>query len=106
MGPKVLPPSVERYIAVLQMYTVSGLAGSTVTPPKYQPRFQMRLSLLISAHVVPASSDRYNPPSTSSTSAKTRSAFDGDTAIPIRPGRFGSPCPVSLIHDWPPSIDL
>ena len=54
---------------------------------------------------LPASSLRYKPPSSASTMANTRSGLAGDTATPIFPMSFGSPC-ASRVHVSPPSTDF
>ena len=43
---------------VSQIQTRSAFFGSTVIPPKYQPRCQMRLSPLTWVQVAPSSSER------------------------------------------------
>src|SRR6266576_877023 len=63
---------------------------------------------LTSAHVAPASSLRYRPPFSFSTSAYTRFGFAPDTATPILPtiprGRPG--LRVISVHVSPPSVLL
>src|SRR5712672_573855 len=68
----------------------------------------MALAPLTNAQVAPASSLRYRPPFSFSTSAYTRFAFAPDTAMPIRPtmprGRPGFR--VISVHVSPPSVLL
>src|SRR5487761_69185 len=89
------------------MYTVSGFCGSTVMPPKYHHRDQMRRSLDTRVQLAPASVDLYNPPCFASTFAYTICGLLGDTAMPIRPSpALGNPCPVIGVQVWPSSVDL
>src|SRR5579875_149567 len=99
------PPSVERYSATSGTQTVFGSFGSTVTELKYQPRPQMRGSLLTCCHVEPPSSERYNPPCLQSMMAYTTLFFPA--ANPIRPNcPEGKPLPVSGCQVRPSSVDL
>src|SRR5512133_647003 len=64
--------------------------------------------LLANVHVVPASSDRNNPPFSFSMIAYTRFASAPETATPIFPSTpCGSPgARVMSVHVSPPSVDL
>ena len=68
----------------------------------------MRRSLESRRQLFPASSDRYSPPFSASTIAKTRSGFAGETATPIFPlSPVGIPgLPVSSTQVSPPSLDF
>src|SRR6185437_11809916 len=85
----------------------SGFFGSAVICPKYQPRCQMRGSPLVFFQVLPASSERYRPPSSASTIAYMRSGAAAEIAMPIRPRSFeGNPWPSMWVQVLPPSVDL
>ncbi|MBL8983164.1 MAG: hypothetical protein JNL26_13320 [Gemmatimonadetes bacterium] len=52
------PASSDFQVTMLPLYTTFGFHGSTFTSAKSDPRLCTRSSLLVFAHVAPASSER------------------------------------------------
>ena len=107
---KCAPPSSDRSMIVFATQIWSAFFGLAVIPPKYQPRFQMRLSPVtlrqVSAAIVRAVKAALPVGSRCPRARTPGAAWLGWWRARSGAGALGNPWPVSRCQVLPPSIDL